>query len=198
MISLRVQVTDTATPKLAELTARLRDRQALHGAVAAKEEVMFREYLRGQASLRHKSARALDAQPTGEMERAAQSPEGTATSSGAQIALKPGHLFARTFQDVEIRPSGGKKYLTIPAATAAYGRRAGQFGGSLRFLRVGPNKTPVLALDTGNSTLQTMYRLVARVRQKQDRTLLPPDADITQTAEEAAKDYIMDEGGATV
>jgi hypothetical protein len=42
----------------------------------------------------------------------------------------------------------------------------------------------------GQETLETMYVLVKKVRQKQDRELLPDDKAILQAAELGAKDYL--------
>lgn len=197
-IAINIDVTDTVTPALAELSRRLQNRTGLHEYIAAKEENVFRTYLRGQASFRHRTAQSLGATPTGELERASQSPEGTATAEGAMISLRPGHLFARAFREVVIKPGPGKKYLPIAVNAEAYGKRPLEFGESLRFMLVGPKKTPILSQEGSGDTRETMYVLVKSVRQKQDRTLLPSDEMVTKEAEEAAKDYLLDvfaEGG---
>ena len=190
-VSITIEVSDEATPALAKLSGRLRNRAGLNAFIAADEEKLFSSYIRTQASLRHRTAQALGATPTGELERAAASPEGTSDENGVKISLRPGHLFSRAFRDVTIKPSGGKKYLTIPVNAAAYGKRAGEFGKSLRFMRVGPKKTAILAVpgDKGRQ-FETMYVLVPSARQKQDRILLPSDADITAIAEEAADHFL--------
>lgn len=192
--SLTISISDNATPALAALQRTLVSRRRLHERIAEEEEVLFRDYLRGIASRRHATASQLGATPTGELERAAKNPEGTANDGGANVSLRPGHLFARAFGDINIVPQGGKRYLTIPVNAAAYGKRAGQFGGSLRFMRVGPRKQAILAVKSGKGMMTTMYVLVSRVRQKQDRTLLPDVAAITGAAEAAATKILQEDG----
>lgn len=195
MIRLRIKTNDTATPVLGALARRAADRPGLLKAVAVVEENLFRSYIGEQALVRHNTSQRLGASPTGELEKAAQSPEGTATDTGVRITIRPGYLFARAFRNVEIVPQGGKKYLTIPVAAESYGRRAAEFR-SLRFYRPGPlSKNLVAGRPVGygkrGTTGETLFILVPRVRQTQDRTLLPSDDGILQAAEEAAKDYLL-------
>ena len=93
--------------------------------MAAEIEVLFRDHIRAQARVRHKTAASLGAAPTGALERAAQSPEATGDAEGVLLALRPGELFARAFGDVEILPRNGR-FLTIPASARSYGERIGQ------------------------------------------------------------------------
>lgn len=189
---IKITATDTASPYLAGLLRRLKNRAALHGAIAEEAEDLFRRHIGGQARIRHRTAQALGADPTGELEKAAQSPEGTATDAGARITLRPGYLFARAFRDVEIKPTGGKKYLTIPVAAESYGRRASEFK-SLRFYRPGNKNMMVASRPRPGSAAETMFILVPRVRQKQDRSLLPSDKGILDAAEVAATKYLADD-----
>jgi len=99
-------------------------------------------------------------------------------------------MFARAFGDVEITPGPGKKALTIPVNRLAYGRRAREIDG-LVVMRVGPRRLPVLAQPDGEGNVTIMYRLLARVRQKQDRKLLPPDDDVYFAAEVGAKNFLL-------
>ena len=177
MIRIDIQATDTATPALAALVRRGNDKAGLHGAVAEAEEDLFRQHLAAEARVRHTTAQRLGAAPTGELEKAAMSPEGTATSQGARITIGPRYLFARAFRDVTILPTGGKKYLTIPIAARSYGRRIRDFAKGDR---------------------KGLFAFVPRVRQRQDRTLLPSDDGMLAAAEEGAKDYLLatEKGGA--
>lgn len=190
---MTIDITNEASAALLALSAELGDLTATNKRIAAAEENFFRDYLRSIASRRHATARRLGAQPTGFFERAAESPEGTADRTGATITVSPRSAFARAFGDVEIKPGPGKRYLTIPVAAAAYGRRAGEFGGGLVFIRTGPGKVPVLAKAGGDDgILQVMYLLVKKVTQKQQRELLPSDEAIAATAIEEIEDHLIE------
>jgi hypothetical protein len=98
----------------------------------------------------------------------------------------------------EIKPGPGKKLLTIPAIPEAYGKRAREISG-LKFVLLGRegNKKPALVeqsrggklLKSGAqriTNIKTMGRvwfwLVPRVRQEGDRSKMPSEARIRDTA----------------
>lgn len=182
--------TNQSTPALAALVASLEDPTGLHVAMAARGERLMRDYLRAIAPGRHATANRLGARPTGILERAAESPEGRGSVDGATVTIRPGEVLSRTFGEVVITPQGGRRYLTIPVSAEAYGRRAREFA-DLRFVRVGPRQTPVLARRMANGNLVVYYVLVRQVRQKQDRTLLPSDGAILDEMEAAAGDVLV-------
>ena len=197
MIRVRIETNDTATPVLAALARRAEDRAKLLDVVATEEKKLFVNYLSRQARVRHTSAQRLGATPTGQLEKVAGGVTAAPTADGVTVRLDEPYLFARAFRDVEIVPTGGKKMLTIPVAAESYGKRARQF--SLRFYKPGPlAKHLVGARERQGGPAETLFILVPRVRQKQDRTLLPSDEEILAEAEAAAEKYLLakaDKGG---
>lgn len=187
-LTIQFDVEDGASPVLDFLRRGLEDPTELHGAIAERAEVLTRDYLRGIAPIRHGSAWRLGARPTGILEKAAESPEGRGGRDFATLTMRPGEVLARAFGDVVITPRG--KYLTIPVAAEAYGRRAREFG-DLFFLLMGPKRTPVLARRAANGNMTVYYLLVTKVTQKQDRTLLPSDDAYLAAMEAGAEDVLL-------
>lgn len=173
------------------LVRELGDLTATNTRVAASEEAFFRDYLTETASFRHRTAQRLGAEATGFLERAAESPEGTADDKAAYIHLSPREAFARAFGRVTITPKAGSKWLTIPAHRLAYGRRAGTMPG-LDFVQFSEDLAALVgrAKSTGESTVY--YWLKKEVTQEQDRSLLPSDEAIGEVALEAIKDHFIE------
>jgi len=116
-----------------------------------------------------------------------------ADAESASVTI-PGPLLSRAFRDVVIRPKPPGKALAIPIHAWAYGvsprdweaRRGGR--GKLISLKFEGHSSGLLAVKTEKKgKLTPMYILVARVRQSQDRSLLPSDAELG----EAARDGVM-------
>jgi hypothetical protein len=93
---------------------------------------------------------------------------------------------------VTIRPKKSK-YLTIPVAKDSYGKRAGEFGGNLIFLRVGPKKQAVLARrqkSTDESKpLEVLYILARESKIPEDRNLIPFEA-LADEALDSTEEYL--------
>lgn len=191
-IKLRLKITDEVTPVLAQFNRELRDRTNLNQSIAEAEQTMFRKHVSAISSRRHQTANRLGATPTGHLEKASGSIEAHGDSGGVQISFPRSTGLHRAFGDLVITPKR-RKYITIPVHKLAYGKRAREFG-DLIALRVGTRGTLILARRIrGQEILETMYVLVKKVRQRQDRTLLPDDQAILETAEKAAKDYLVDD-----
>jgi hypothetical protein len=186
--SIAITAQDNITPRLQALLGGLRDRTRLHGMMGRQVAATTRDYLRGLAATRHATARRLGATPTGHLARAAESVTSTADNVDATVTItSPG--ISRARRDITITPRRGK-YLTIPAHPRTYGKRAGEFD-DLKFIPF--RRTPALAWveGTGRNRRTTIaYWLKNSITQRQDSTLLPSAALITQSATEGAKDYL--------
>lgn len=143
----------------------------------------------------------------------------TVDDTSAEISMNhPG--LVRAFRDVTILPGEGKKYLTLPVVPEAYSNRAIGFrskaGGSANFLRlrfrivggkpkaIGLEESPRTLIRFGRKKkngardvfaqaiekLRLFYKFITKAEQKQDRTLLPSDAEIGDAAVQGAKDYL--------
>lgn len=82
------------------------------------------------------------------------------------------------------------RYLTIPTHPEAYGHRAREFALQAVFF---PGGTGVLAErddDSKTGLGAVFYRLLRRVRQEPDETVLPSAEDMQQAAAQAGAEYI--------
>lgn len=195
-MSVTVQIrvaADSGLPTLHQLLGELQDRTGLNRSIAAEAENLTREYLRGLAPARHRTAQRLGATPTGHLERAAESVSSRSDAAAATVSVtSPGMI--RAFRPVTLTPGAGKKYLTIPATAEAYGQRAGAFN-DLRFALLGGKPALIQAAQSSLATRtatggRVFYWLKRSVHQPQDRTLLPSDAAFAAAAEEGAVSYL--------
>jgi hypothetical protein len=110
--------------------------------------------------------------------------------------------FQQRLKGGPIVPGNGKKYLTIPATSEAYGKRAGQFS-NLRFgfaenkygnlmpalLKAAATRSPkgrLTGRDAKKNIGNVMYWLTPRVFQRADPSVLPQEDVITTYALAAA------------
>jgi hypothetical protein len=170
----------------------------------------------------HKAISAwISQQPQAEqMDWRAVLPEVLSVDEAMVIAQGENHLLTTellgklraAFGKYVLTPGSGSKYLTIPAARDAYGKRAREFD-DLFFMRVGPKRTPVLArrVDTAPSVsrqvagrgrptvrrrqrsftggVETMYVLVTGAEIPADPTLIPFE-DLTAEARDSAEAFL--------
>ena len=139
----------------------------------------MRGHLRRLGGWKHMSADALGAQPTGILGKAATRTTFSATSDCGEVTI-PTPAVRRAFHDVEIRPRGWQ-YLTIPASSTSYGRRAATLA-ALGWKIYRPGKARILKGRLGDDEPKLLYYLAESVPQRQDRSLLPSDEEIEQGA----------------
>ena len=140
--TIQLSAQDTAGPRLAELLKRAGEKAKLNQAVSVvAAELTRRHILEKVAPSRHTTAQRLGASPTNYLMKAGQSVIERSDADGAQVIIQNNTaIFARTRGPVTIKPGmsfgpvapdgrggTGKKWLTIPATAAAFGRRAGEF-----------------------------------------------------------------------
>lgn len=157
-------------------------RHLLYSAAANAVAILVRGYLRHLGSWKHMSAERLGAQPTGILGRAAARTTSNATNERGEVVI-PTPAVRRAFHDVEIRPKNWD-FLTIPASREAYGKRAGVLA-SLGWQLFRPGKAKILMGKLGDDAPKVLYYLKESVHQRQDRSLLPSDREITSTAANA-------------
>jgi hypothetical protein len=162
-------------------------RQLLYSAAANAVAILTRRHISRLASWKHISAESLGAQPTGHLEKAARATVHHATQSYGEVVI-PSPGFSRAFHDVEIRPRDAQA-LTIPAAAESYGKRASVLS-ALGWKIFRPKGKRVLMGSMQGDEAKVLYFLCSSVRQRQDRTLLPSDEEINQTAGSAVLEYI--------
>jgi len=182
-----------ATGELQRIRNGLADRRQLHAAIAGDAVKFTRDYVSGSA--RHATAQRLGATPTGFRERAAKLIESDSDADAAHIRIPRSTGLGRAFSDIVITPGPGRKYLTIPASAETYGKVCRDFPGDafdfVIYQGIKPFPALVWAENGGTHKKGDLaYWLRREVTQKQDRTLLPSDADYLELGRRRAVAFI--------
>lgn len=203
---MNIEVSDTLTPYLAQLRT-LVSGNAIDNAMGQGAANTVRAHLVARNALPNQ----LGGRRTNFYNRAAQSVNvqvtqpGTATVSINKVGLR------QRWQGGFIRPTGGRKYLTIPAIPEAHGRRASEFS-NLRFgFTEGRSGGLVPALVEASASKVTFGRkrkngsrsvsssatggkayffLVKQVFQQADPSVLPTSEQIGAGAAEGARNLL--------
>lgn len=191
MINLTIDITDTSADALQAIRTKLADKSGLHARMAAESEKFIKTRGRATSAGEHRSANRLGATPTKHLEKAYQQIESQSTTEAASLLVPRSTRLRAAFGAYIAVPGSGKTYLTIPVAAAAYGKRAGEIPG-LEFMRVGPKKTPILAMDDGKGHITTYFILVKKASFPEDTGLIPFE-EIYQTAADAAELYLLED-----
>lgn len=179
MIKVTSNISET-TVRLGAWVAKVggAGRRLLYSAAANAVSILVRSHLSRLGSWKHQSAENLGAQPTGFLQKAARGTVHNANENGGEVII-PAPL-GRAFHEVEIRPRVAGA-LTIPASAEAYGKRAGVLA-ALGWKIWRPKKRDFLMGSIEGVEPKILYWLKASVHQRQDRELLPSDADMQRAA----------------
>lgn len=199
-MSLSIQVYDHASPTLHRLAAHLSPRDL--GAVAGRAvQNRVREHLY-ERNRTHRNA--LGGRRTNFAAAAARSTTFRVVEDGAVVSIN--HVgFRQRLQGGTILPKT-KRYLAIPVRAEAYGTSPRERK-DLEF-EIIPGVGPVLVkkrtvkqrrVRVGKTSIVTaswegaeiMYRLVRKVTQRADRTWLPTDAEMGESARKALGGYLQ-------
>lgn len=188
---------DSATP-------RLRALQSLSGAGRAK----LNEFIGGRCQFAIRShllakkrnpaglASKIGAPVSGYYQQAAEKTQlaGTDENKASITVNQPG--IARAGGDITViagTQTPGVKYLTIPLDPEAYNNRIRQ-GTNFRFTGGffihSKNGNLLYCVKNPDGTLRPLYLLKPRVLIKQDRTILPSDAEILEAAASGVNDFM--------
>ncbi len=205
-------ITDTATPALAQALNMLQDKGPLLGAMAHRLVRDTSAHVRawgashpnklGGRRTNYWSGIAAKINPQDCVHLEGQA--ATVTLGGPEM---PGLM--RAFGDVTIVPgtkTPGVKYIPIPARAEAYGTRPGEFGNTLMLFWTGQGRIGGLAMATPLTRTKNtakgakgtayfkpgavMYWFTKSVTQSQDRSLLPSEAQWSESVNAAAKDWL--------
>jgi hypothetical protein len=200
--ALSITATDAVTPQINRLEAGLRNTALLHGYIAKEALSLTRRHLLQIGATRHATAQRLGAAPTGHWAKPDDYTTETSDSGAAIVTIAKAGI-GRAAHDVTITPGPGKKFLALPNRREAYGRRAAGMIGETKFVwgKNGPwaivpkgFKIPSPWNSSSAAEVKTaaLYLLCKMVRQKRDRTLLPPDEAYRHAAVLAATQYVDD------
>jgi len=195
-LSIAVDVTglDKTQARLQALGKALAgDRGPLHSAIAQGVMEDTAKFLKKSAS--HRTAGRLGAAPTGFRARNASALSAQADGTQAVLLIPRRTGLGRAFGEVVLLPGSGRTYLTISAHQETYGRVVRDFpeetfkfaviGGHFNFCAL------VFRTTAGRHQKgEVGYWLKRKIIQKQDRTLLPSDAEWREGARDHANIYL--------
>jgi len=201
-MSLAIEIAMSEVPEILNLPLALRDPQPMNRAGAEGMKVPIQRRFVANAS----SNRNRFGAPSSFWQRMNA---GTVAGANAQQGWvrMPREVAARTF-GATIVPTGGRKYLTIAASAASYGKSARQFS-DLRFVQFGRGGAKALVTEPkwvsklgrqrkDGSRKQTrtwdaggvvMYWLVPQVVLRGQRDLLPSDEELRAAAIRGVRTY---------
>ena len=163
-------------------------RHHMFSAAAAAVSDLVRRHIAADAPRRHVHGLLNGAgRRTGFMEQAARKTVFHADAEHGEVVI-PSPGFGRAFHDVEIVPTHGAA-LTLPISEFSYGRRVKELR-SMGWVIFSPKKSEgakenlgtLMGYGPDGGQAIPLYILKRRVRQRQDRSLLPSDAAISTTA----------------
>lgn len=161
-------------------------RASLFAVAGNAVTVLVRQHLAIESTRRHFTAARLGATPTGHLEQAARMTTFSSDSSSATIHI-PGAGISRAFADITLNTPTptGKHYYTIPISRYAYAKRISELRAyGWRIFRPGRAKI-LIGYNSKGDKPTPLYILAAHINQKQDRSLLPSDQQLSAAASTA-------------
>lgn len=206
--STNIEITDSATPLAERMVLALRADRIGEGAGRAVSNQLRKHFF----ALNKARPNQLGGKRTNFYNQAARSITYRLTSSGVTVSINKLGIRQR-LQGGRIKPTRGRRYLTIPAAPEAYGTRAGEWHNlkfGFAFNKKGEIQPALIeAQSTGikfgkrrrkDGTFsmkrsvreggKPMFWLVRSVNQRPDPTVLPSMASIQQTAVDAVRKLV--------
>jgi hypothetical protein len=114
------------------------------------------------------------------------------TDAGAVVSIAERrfriHLFGGT-----VRPTGGRKWLTIPLVAEAHGRRVSQYEADTGRKLFIPKGGRVLMEKTDERTVRAVYALRRQATVPKDERALPPMRDLARALTETGEGWISRE-----
>ena len=163
-------------------------RRQLFSVAANAVRILVRNHLSRIAPRHHISAHRLGATPTGHIEKGARATHFTASSDSAEVIIPIAGL-SRAFRPLTITPRTANA-LTLPVSSHSYGKRVGELRANGWNIFRPKGKDTLWGKLQDEDDAVPLYVLKKRVQLKQDRSLLPSDAELGGTASRAMLDYI--------
>ena len=192
-ISIRFDIKSTSVNERVKVFfEHLTDRTGVNEAIGEVAQRMTKDHLLEISQYRHKTAEKLGGDPTNFLSKARDQTDMRADADSSTVTVRsPG--IGRVAHDVEIVPTEGRQWLTLPTAAISYGRTVSQVEYLIekKLFRPGGKANPknVLATGDGSGGLKVYFALVEHVTQKQDRSLLPSDQAYQDAAKKGVQGY---------
>ena len=163
-------------------------RRQLFSVAANAVRILVRNHLSRIAPRHHISAHRLGATPTGHIEKGTRATHFTASSDSAEVIIPIAGL-SRAFRPLTITPRTANA-LTLPVSSHSYGKRVGELRANGWNIFRPKGKDTLWGKLQDEDDAVPLYVLKKRVQLKQDRSLLPSDAELGGTASKAILRYL--------
>ena len=163
-------------------------RHQLFSVAANAVRILVRNHLSRIAPRHHISAHRLGATPTGHIEKGARATHFTASPDSAEVIIPIAGL-SRAFRPLTITPRTANA-LTLPVSSHSYGKRVGELRANGWNIFRPKGKDTLWGKLQDEDDAVSLYVLKKRVQLKQDRSLLPSDAELGGTASKAILRYL--------
>lgn len=178
---------DTASPALRALLQRTQNKVGVNKVIAVAATRKVRDHFVGVAGW----MRNPFGKPAQFWKRMNRATRHEATSTHAAVIMP--REVAQRFYGGTIRPTGGRRFLTIPAIAAAYRRSARSFPDLVLVLfkkRAGRGPAGAL-VQHGKNQSTIFYWLHRKVTQKADARVLPTSAQIADAVIPEVEAYVL-------
>lgn len=178
---------DTASPQLKALLARAKNPTAVHKVMATAATQAVRDRFAEMAGIQ----RNPWGKPPQFWKRMSRATRAEANPTTAAVVM-PREVAQRYFGGV-IRPTGGRKFLTIPAHASAYRRSARSFADLvLMVFKGGEGQGGGLALaKRGAKEPVVLYWLRRQVKQKGDSRVIPSPKELAAAVIPQVEAYLL-------
>jgi hypothetical protein len=185
-ITITTTVEDLATPMFKRLGAAVQ-RPDIRKVMGRAMATQLRKHFSRLDSERANKLGGSRTHFYGQARRGVQQPE--ITTDGVVVAINNVGIAQRYFGgDIEAAP-GGK--LTIPVNPAAYGHRAREFSDlHAIYFQDGSGILVKSRTESKGNIGEVFYRLVKRVHQEEDPTVLPTEDEMQENAMQAGAGYL--------
>lgn len=203
-MAITVDIRDNVSASLKSMAAALTPAR-LNPAIGRAEVILFQKWFQTLPSNKQGFP------TTGFWPAAARATNFNLLGDGVVVSVSKQGVRQR-YHGGTIKPTGGRKYLTIPARPEAYGKRAGEFNNLVLAFRREGGQVHAFALVEARATTVNlkekrrkgatvsdyarstgggvMFWLVKSVTQKADRNIIPDDDRITAVAGETIGDIV--------
>lgn len=195
-------IVDSTTDALKRYSRALKDTTSINKAISAAVSKLFRTHFRSIGS----KEKNRFGRPSTFWSRMVNSVRPMFTDRFAAVEMN--RAIAQRYFGGVIRPTGSKRFLTIPVSKESYGRKAADFHGLFvfRYKDVGERGSAFLAKSNRKVVLMTnsgpqkrekitlLYQLLARVRQKPNKSILPTNSEIAAETRYTLNAYLQRKG----
>lgn len=166
-------VIDTATPSLEALSKKLKQRKRIHTAMARAVANQFRDHFKSLS----KSNKNRFGVKNSFWDRMRSTVREEATDTVSAISMDRAVALRRFGGPV--KPTGNRRYLTIPLSRRSYGKKATEFEESFVItIKKKANERKYIVIKREDGGLDFLYLMIESTTHKPNSLAIPSDNDV--------------------